>query len=284
MQAFEKIEEFLFDFLGLIIPGVLLGILMFLFPLISSDFTKIIKDFQLENRFFFEMLIKVKTANYRLISNKEFIIVFCFISYILGHSIKVLSKYKYNIGKWFFDDGLLLLISKIFSKVLELKLPKFISIWVIRCKLLNWFIIKTPLKKLFLEVFTFKADSYDRGNSSIKTEVLEMLNRNYKVNFPKEWYSIYQISRIITMQENLKNLSQKFLAKYTFYKSLSLIFLFNQMYMAIYHYYFKNYFTKIGHSIYGCLLVVNIILWFTFHSKYKRYWTLCGNELLMSLF
>ncbi len=39
-----------------------------------------------------------------------------------------------------------------------------------------------------------------------------------------------------------------------------------------------------SHEISTLILISPAIFWFTFHVKFKRYWTLYGDERLMSLF
>ncbi|HEY6899766.1 MAG TPA: hypothetical protein VI233_03950, partial [Puia sp.] len=104
------------------------------------------------------------------------------------------------------------------------------------------------------------------------------------IDFPGDDRSLSKISGVITNQENTKTLGPFFLAKYNLYRSLSLIFLFTIVY---YIYFFKvagAYITPTSHEISGLILASPVILWFTFHVKYKRYWTLYGDERIMSLF
>jgi len=86
------------------------------------------------------------------------------------------------------------------------------------------------------------------------------------------------------MQENIKSLATTFLAKYNLYRSLSFIFIFSFFY---YLFFFTTYHDSIiqeakalGKYVPICL----VLLWFVFHVAFKRYWTLCGNESLMSLY
>ena len=133
-------------------------------------------------------------------------------------------------------------------------------------------------------IFSFKSPDYYKDNEKLIPDIVKKINKKLNTNYPETWYSLYKISNVIMEQEKIKSLSFRFLAKYNFYRSLALIFLLNFIYII---YFFKEYndiISTSGNNIYDTLLIINSLLWFTFHEKYKRYWTLCGNEALISLF
>lgn len=217
-----------------------------------------------------------------------FLLGFLIVSYLLGHIAKVFSKYFYDFGKVFFDEGLNKIAkygliqcnNKLSGTVNFERWPSWLN------KLREWFMNKflKQILKVLNEIFIFGPDSYARGNKDIESKVVQYLNNKCQMNFPSNWYSIYKFSKVMMDQENIKSLSQRFLAKYNFYRSLSLIFFVNHL-MILYLLKYKYHILNEGVlQYYHILIIFSLASWLTFHEKYKRYWTLCGNEALMSLF
>jgi hypothetical protein len=107
-----------------------------------------------------------------------------------------------------------------------------------------------------------------------------------KGDFPDAWYSIYKYSVILHHQSKLKSLTENYLSKYNLYRSLSLIFG-----LAIPYYILlisiidvESIGIDASSPVRMYIFIVLGIFWYTFHVKFKRYWILCGNEALMSLF
>jgi hypothetical protein len=138
--------------------------------------------------------------------------------------------------------------------------------------------------KFLRDIFYFSAPNYFSDNDTIKENVIEKINSKYNINFPKSWYSIYKISNVIMQQEKLKTLSTRFLAKYNFYRSMAFLFFVNLFYIAIFYNKYSSIISHLGYKLHNLIIILDLLLWITFHEKFKRYWTLCGNESLMSLF
>lgn len=312
----EKLEQFLFDILGLVIPGFIAIFILFLLPILILDLNKIsnfANDF-----FYLNLYIKNIISFYN--SNKYIVVtLIILICYILGHVIKVMSKYPYALLNVIFDEGIFKILNNILEyiileyiiKVIQKKTsssknkpnpllyllqPSYRKSWKIKIKkqklhiwyidILNFLIslYYSFFKKVFNDIFSFNAPNYYSANENIKKNVLDKLKNKYEVDFPDNWYSIYKISNVILSQENIYSLSFKFLAKYNFYRSLSFIFLANYIYILTLYNIFNEYISNLGKNIFSLLIIVNSLLWITFHEKFKRDWTLCGNESLMNLF
>jgi hypothetical protein len=140
-----------------------------------------------------------------------------------------------------------------------------------------------PFGTLIEYIFTFSPPHHFESDTGLKQNCLAKLNTRLSIDYPDD-RSITKISGVISNQENIKTLGPFFLAKYNLYRSLSLIFLFTTLY---YIYFFRvagAYIAPASHEISALILAAPAILWFTFHVKFKRYWTLYGDERLMSLF
>jgi hypothetical protein len=145
--------------------------------------------------------------------------------------------------------------------------------------------LSSPFRKLIGDIFTFGAAYYHERDEFIRQNCLDQLNTRLDINIPvDDKYSIVKLSSVITNQESLRSLGTFFLAKYNLYRSLALIFFFTTFY---YLYFFKvagSLLSATSHEISNIILLGPIILWFTFHSKFKKYWTLYGEERLITLF
>ena len=134
------------------------------------------------------------------------------------------------------------------------------------------------------KLFTFKSADYFDDNEELRTICITTINNKLNTRFPDKWHSLYKFAVAANLQEGIKSLSNNFLAKYNLYRSLSFIFLLSFVYYAIF---FQITYSLLPINIAilrGSILFFSALLWFTFHVKFKRYWTLCGNESLMSLY
>jgi hypothetical protein len=289
----EKIEIYFFDIMGLLIPGLvfLSGITFTSLFLLSGDS---IDDIQkiLSQIAFFELYTKLDKD---LKKNIWLLIAFViFNSYLIGHVIKVMSKVYY----WFFSIIFDQFFNKIISTILKwlwklikaltsfFKIDKFFSLF--NQDFRNF--IKDFIKAIYRffhhnlkVIFVFDTEKYEKANKPLLDESLQMINERYNTNFPIKWYSIYKLSKIMIYHENLKNMNDTFLAKYNFYRSLSFI-CFLQFILLIYLSFYDNLLNDYSSTIVKILLGVNTIFWYTFHEKYKRYFKLCGNETLVSIY
>jgi hypothetical protein len=141
-----------------------------------------------------------------------------------------------------------------------------------------------PFRIMIGDVFIFKPPDHYKDDEVLMQNCLDQLDLRLSIAYPHDDQAINKISGVITNQESLRTLGTFFLAKYNLYRSLSLIFLFTTFY---YIYFFKVaslYIAPTSHEISSIIFAAPAILWFTFHVKYKKYWTLYGHERIMSLF
>lgn len=313
----------MFDIIGLLLPGLIAISLIASLPLL------IISDSELEKLYKNNIIFFSNITNFYN-NNKTLLIVIVIIAaYILGHTIKVFSKYPYSFFEVIFDDGINKLIGFIFGLLTKAikNIIKFVMKNIIKNnhvqetvssgddKFSIWaYLTKKPYRKKWSEkfldikkpwyigllnfiagmygfinyitksIFSFKSPSYYKENKILIPDIMSKLRKKFNTNFPDDWYSIYKIAKVIMEQEKVKSLSSRFLAKYNFYRSLALIFLLNFVYIFYLYRKYNILIGYFGYYIYKVLLILNFLMWFTFHEKYKRYWTLCGNEALMSLF
>jgi hypothetical protein len=289
----DKIEEFLYDLLGLAVPGLIFIMIIIFPPICFIDLIKYDNKYTINNTILSNISSMIDIKNQ---SNTYIIFAIILICYILGHVIKVFSKYQYDLFTVIFDRGFNRFVKHIIRKLEKsnYRIFKLLSKSYREDfnKMEKWYVglvnmiigCGSFLTKLLKDIFTFSSPSYYSDNNPLQRNIIEKINQKYKTNFPNKWYSIYKISNVIMTQEKLKSLSSKFLAKYNFYRSMAFLFLLDFFYIIIFFSKYNSYINTIGHNLKVTLYIVNGILWLTFHEKYKRYWTLCGNESLMSLF
>lgn len=258
-EALEKIENFLFDIMGLLIPGLIfLGLFAISTSLLVDTSTLIQIYNKLSNSVPLVTFTKYSFGNgLNKLDLWAYIIIILFAGYLIGHVLKVFSKTYYDMFVHIFDEGL---NKYIFPKlVFYLKWNKFLT-------------------KFLKNSFSFRPNDYDLNNKEIYNYVLNEIKQSSTIDFPNRWYSIYKYSKIIGYTESYKNLSDRFLVKYNLYRSLSFIFAIHFIYIfSVFSY--STYFASLLIA-----LVVNYMFWYTFHEKYKRYYALCGNEALMAIF
>ncbi len=289
----EKIEIYFFDIMGLLIPGIIFlsGITFTCLFLLSADTILSIQNI-LSQIVLFKLYLNLDKD---LRKNIWLLVVFViFNSYLIGHVIKVISKVYYSFFTILFDQFINKIIStihkwlrKIIADLINSPNPQRAINWMNSDfrKFIKDFI--TSVYRFFHHnlkvIFVFKSDEYEKDNEPLLNESLQIINQRYSTDFPVRWYSIYKLSKTINYHENLKNMSDTFLAKYNFYRSLSFI-CFLQFLLIIFLFFNDNLLNVYSHTIVIILLVINTIFWYTFHEKYKRYFKLCGNETLVSIY
>jgi hypothetical protein len=280
-EFLSKVENFLFDILGLVLPG-LVFIAVIIFPIYFLDLSKI-PECDINSSYILSGLVTTS----RLLQNKWqtdadlVITLYLVLAYLIGHSVKVFSIITYEFLSAIFDKSL----NKLVNNLIELTKP-IRRFFVTRIPNI-YNPIKTllmPFKNTLSKIFTFESSDYMKENESLKTNCIEKINQKLGTTYPDKWYSVYKFSAIISSQGKVKSLADHFLAKYNLYRSLSFIFAFT----TVYYYYLFNETSKFIppelSKITTPILAISGFLWFTFNYKYKRYWTLCGNERLVSLY
>jgi hypothetical protein len=288
-EFLKKFDNFIFDVMGLIFPGIVLMLIIAVPPALF-DFNSLNSNVVDHSVLLSALSIILKISKKIYVLDKNYAITLVIlIAYILGHVIKVFSVILYDLFESIFDETINVWVKKayLFALTKTIKIAKKIPnnnkyLKPIYTHLKDIF---SPIKKIIIKVFAFRSPDYFNDNESMKTTIVGYINRKLNTTFPNEWYSIFKLSVAINYQEGIKSLASNFLSKYNMYRSLSVIFGFS-------FFYFLGIFNSLGKSnlpIYivnqKVLLLCGIaILWFTFHVKYKRYWTLCGNETLISLY
>jgi hypothetical protein len=271
---FDQIENFLFDLLGIVLPGFLL-LLILLVPALMVTIDASVLAFNNDDVFI--MLSKeVSTWAVKNPMSNSFYMIFL-ASFILGHVVKVFSKVFYEFFVSIFD--------KFANKLINIHLNKF-GIWLKKKsdyeKWKLWPLI-VFFKKQSQTIFVFKPNDYYPQNEEYIQPTITNFNTHYSTHFTNEWMSIYKISKIIHAQENIKSLSFTYLAKYNLYRSLSFLVFFSMCYQLFIITKLKDFPTGIsGWLLFVC--ISHFILWFTFHEKYKRYWMLFGDENLIAFY
>lgn len=279
----------MFDIFGILLPGIIFLILITT-PLLLFDHEKV-SPYQIESSKILSILTNLSGyVDYSLSHQTKLVILAgLLISYILGHLLKVLSIIQYEFFSAIFDDFLNNLVSRFLN---WLKRP---FVWIIKKifgKNTNGYIrfrdqiiiLWKPFLSLIQKIFTFSSPKYFSDNDSLKDECIIAINKKYDTNFPLKWYSLFKFSTVIHNQENIKSLTQMFLAKYNFYRSMAFSFIMTFFYYMVFFSSTSNYLSNSIKELKGIILIFLILLWITFHYKYKRYWTLCGNESLVSLY
>lgn len=288
-DALSKIENFLFDIIGLALPGLIFLSIIFL-PLSIIDISKI-PIAAVDSSFILSELStfsKILTTYWT--TNSTIVLVFWFIlSYLIGHLVKVFAIIKYEFFTAIFDKSLNKWIITLFNwtKFIVDKGYRKISNGnsIYNTVFYKWAKdIFYPFKNLLFKIFIFKPSDYFSDNDTLKTNCVSLINSRLNTTYPNKWYSVYKFSTVISNQESIKSLSSNFLAKYNLYRSLAFIFIVAAIYYYLFFKVANNYISSDIKKIGSLISIISALLWFTFHYKYKRYWTLCGNETLVSLF
>lgn len=279
----EKLSDILYEVLGLLLPTLILCMVL-MEPLFYM------KDSLWESIRINDCLKVVESDN--LFWLILFIIA---VFYVVGNVIKVLAKLYYDLGKAIFDDTFLAILDCIYEKFYKngpkdkqdlesreendpnggeqnqddsSKLGKkpFFSII---CVLYEW------LRKTLV----FKADNYGRDFKKLYTDLAERISIKFKNEKDKEekWFLFYKKATIIINQNNINTLYYKFLSKYNSFRSIEFAFFCGIIYNIFFRYFdidLQRYFIVLG---------VNVVCLVSFHEKFKRYWKLCGNEVIVGL-
>ncbi|TGE23914.1 hypothetical protein E5K00_01480 [Hymenobacter aquaticus] len=283
-----KFENFIFDILGLALPGLIL-LVFIVFPAYLFDFDSIycpeIKSSGfISSLYYLSILFKDEIK----FDNMNHIVLFILACYMIGHVVKVLSIILYELMVALFDKGINIVFNNIYYRV---RYEFYMDWWFVTGRnfrtTIFYIIIKNFIrfiKNTIKKIFSFKGEKYDLNNEIMNKKSIEIINRKLNMSFPRNWYSTYKLSVIISNQENLKSLAGNYLSKYNLYRSLSFINLVIFVYACLFFSYFSPYLDKGILNIKNYIYTIILVLWFVFNYKYKRYWTLCGNESLVSLF
>ncbi len=280
-EFIKRIDDFFFDVLGILLPG-LIFIGLIIFPLLFIDSVEL-NEIQHSSNKFLIFLVTLSKYLFHLFENQSNMVVIILLvgAYVLGHSIKVFSIVYYDLHAAFFDGFIIKLLTRPMTWVKSNIVEKEISL---RKNIIKLKDISRPFIHLLEGIFVFSPDDFKKHNKPLLEESVRLINKKYNVNYPEEWYSIYKFSSIIEQQETLKSMRQKFLAKYNFYRSLSFLFAIIIIYYIVFFAVTDDILSNRIMFLKKYFIIGVIILWYTFHTKYKRYWTLCGNEALVSLF
>lgn len=287
-DTFSKIESFLFDILGLVLPGIIF-LAIFILPVSLVDLTKIPPN-KIDMSFILSELSSISKILDSFWNAKSSVLIISLIilAYLIGHFIKVFAIIKYEILTAIFDKTLNKCISWLFEKtksLLNVGYTKLFKTTIYSNMIYKWLKeLFYPIKNILSKIFVFKPSDYFSDNHTLRTNCVNVINERINANYPDSWYSVYKFSTIITNQEGIKSLAGNFLAKYNLYRSLAFIFIFATIYYSVFLSAAADYIEQDLKKIGSLILLTTTLLWFTFHYKYKRYWKLCGNETLVSLF
>ncbi|MBS1602389.1 MAG: hypothetical protein JST42_06945 [Bacteroidetes bacterium] len=276
---FSKLENFLFDILGLILPGaiflmILLSPVLFVnidaVPEAAVDGSVVLSALQTVSH-----ILKTYWAGYP----KSSLAILVIFAYLMGHTVKVFSRIKYEVLAAVFDDGLNRPIVSGYQWVCGALFPNTSSTVYLRLKELL-----RPLGTVLGYLFTFRAADYLTSDGVLKENCLALVDSRLAIRYPEDDRLITKLSGVISTQESIKTLGPFFLAKYNLYRSLALIFVVTTPYYICFFRVAGAYLPPSSHEISRLIIATMMILWFTFHVKYKRYWTLYGDERIVSLF
>jgi len=273
----QKLEEFLFDIMGLTLPGVIFGFSMFSLYFLNVP----IADYRSVMTSFLEMGKEYSVLGVPSLVTYSLIVLF---SYIIGHLIKVIGKYIYDFGPFIFDKVLLkpIVISK--SALLTwLKSNVNTKNYFVKILRYNTELLVKSFTMLE-EVFGFSTISYSCDFDRMRLETIRLLNEEHNIDihtYDTKWYPYYKSALTIAEKSKVKTHARFFLAKYNFYRSLAFVFLVHLTSIIT-----LKFILEVGslNYIWKSAILIDIVFWITFHTKYKRYWTACGNEAIVGLF
>lgn len=266
----EKLSEFIFDIMGLFLPGLLLCIYLMTLPLCMINYSEAKQELPKV----YNLLLYIHDLN---IPPYVIIFVSIFMFYLVGHAIKVFSKYFYDICPFIMDKFLLKPIIILKDYLYDQKIKNKSVNYLIKlvCKVLT----------IFLDMVTFDVESYAGSFEQMKEVSRIKLYKEYDMSFFKEnntWYPFYKSALLIASDKKVKTHANFFLAKYNFYRSVAFVFLI-QILIVILLFRDANKGTIIANYSYYIILF-DLLFWITFHTKYKRYWCACGTEAIIGLY
>lgn len=273
----SKLENFLFDILGLILPGAIF-LMILLSPVLFIDMTKLPEPVADRSALLSALTIVAGfLKNYCIAYPRTALVIAIISAYLIGHTVKVFSRIKYEFLKVLFDKIInpkaKKLLSRLKARVFKKRLPP---------RWLREFY--PPCEKLAKDIFQFSTTSFNERDVPLRKKCVDLINEKLSMNLPDSQENVAKWSSVITNQESLRSLGTFYLAKYNLYRSLALIFLFTTFYYIFFFITAGSVITDKSHRISGIILVAPAILWFTFHSKFKRYWTQYGDERIITLF
>ena len=295
-MSFDKIEQFLFDIMGLLIPGFLFLLIPMIIIVVAYDYSSLSIIASVGN---IEQLL-----NHASLRNNYFytFLIITVLSYLFGHIVKVFSIRFYDFFKIIFDyninSSLKIIknrIKRLVKKYCKFSLIKRFMYQHINKNILYFLnfisaIVVGLLQGLFniidnliFKLFVFKTKDYDKPFISYRNVLLNYLKDKKIIpaeNYNKYNYPIYKLSSIVQVDNNIKTLTHIFLAKYNFYRSLSFIIFIN-IFFVLYILVYKH---PIHITAITFILYILFLFYFTFHYKYKRYWSLSGDEAIMALY
>lgn len=246
MVWIKNITYLLYDILGIFFPGVLI------ITLVSAHIKK-------------ELIEKIFFFNFPSHRGVYFAIILFFYLYILGNILKIASQIFYDFLAAIFD-GFALKIFNFNETSGDSDLEKF-------------------TKKYLKNIFSFKTEKYLKESEwmiqPIKDKIYQnkYLEKMKNEETNKNWYSLYELGNIYLKNKKICSLNYTFLSKYTLYRSLSFIFFINLFFFFLN----KNYLASFQNYKFTTSFIF-FISWLTFHIKYKKYYVLCGNEMLLALY
>ena len=227
----SKFENFIFDILGLALPGIIfIGI--FVLPLLFVDMSSIPEKEVSSSFILSELSTLFKLfSSYWDTNPKLLLTILLILSYLIGHLVKVFAIIKYEFLTSIFDKTLNKVVQNIIDKINYETTSFFLrrSNTDINSKpFYKWLLdFLMPIKNTINKIFIFKPTDFFNENEVLKTTCVDIINtRIGRTVYPDKPYAVYKLSTIITHQENIKSLAGNFLAKYNLYRSLSFIFLF----------------------------------------------------------
>lgn len=244
----EKVEYFLYDILGLCIPGFVVILTL---------------DFRIN---FIGAIIELLTDIPKSCFAFLFGAILLITCYIVGSLLKIISKYFYKI------------IQRIFDECINKFINSLKSFTCIKNKLK--LLLGDDLYGLVAEIFVFKAQKFGAEFTEYYNKIKEKIDiktgpKRIDDNQNNFDYGIYKLGQIVAMNNSIKTHSNLFLAKYYLYKLLA-CWSFLYIFVVIIYYY------NFSHPI---LLILGLIIAFiVFNQKYKLYKKLNGNELIMALY
>lgn len=243
----DKLEDFLYDVFGIILPGICV------FLVFGGSWYFIAKDTSALIHFLDSI------PNNDKIPFSALILLTLLFAYLLGTILMKFSRIFYEILEKIFDGFL----NQRFSIYVPLDFKKKL------------------IYKYIKDGLTFRCDEFSGSNTSIHKAVVAQIQKEYP-NFPNSnFYLIYKISSLILSQAKIPNQISKFLAKYTFSKSLAcLCFLTNLWLTILLYFYSKQIVAENALLLLGSFSVCGYI----FHSNYKSFYRTCGDEALLSLY
>lgn len=135
------------------------------------------------------------------------------------------------------------------------------------------------LVKWLWDTLAFKTDSYGKDFEDLYINLAGKNSITFSDEKDKEkkFFLFYKIATTILNQNNINTLYYKFLSKYNSFRSIEFVFFCGIIYNMLFCHScidFERYFIVLG---------VNVVCLIGFHEKFKRYWKLCGNEVILGL-